>query len=75
MENLFNTLFCNFSEMRNTNDSFILKSDDKILHNNAGDHQIVCCPICNLEIVPYWEPRYNGVRASCSNCGINWQES
>ncbi len=61
--------------MKNTDNSFILKSDDKILHNNDGDHHTVRCPICNLEIKPYWEPRYSGVRATCSNCGTNWQES
>ncbi len=52
-----------------------MKIRERILHKNKGDHKIVCCPICNQEIEPYWEPRYNGVRASCSVCGTNWQES
>lgn len=56
-------------------DNFIMKIGERILHKNEGDHKIVRCPICNREIVPYWEPRYNGVRASCSVCGTNWQES
>jgi len=52
-----------------------MKIGERILHKNEGDHKIVRCPICNREIEPYWEPRYNGVRASCSACGTNWQES
>lgn len=52
-----------------------MKIGKKILHKNKGDHNKVRCPICNQEIHPYWEPRYNGVRASCSVCGTNWQES
>ena len=56
-------------------DNFILKIGKKILHKNDGDHKKVQCPICNQEIEPYWEPRYNGIRASCTACGINWQES
>ncbi len=54
-------------------DSFFSK--DKVVHENINDHQIVECPICNREIEPYWEPRYNGIRATCDVCGINWQES
>ncbi|MFY9300532.1 MAG: hypothetical protein WAO91_05025 [Candidatus Nitrosotenuis sp.] len=47
----------------------------RILHKNADDHGTSECPICNAEIVPYWEPRYKGVRATCVRCGINWAES
>ncbi len=50
-------------------------SKNKVVHENIDDHAKVECPICNGEIQPYWEPRYNGVRATCEVCGINWQES
>ncbi len=53
----------------------ILKDKEKTVHENLNDHEKVECPICNREIQPYWEPRYNGVRATCDMCGINWQES
>jgi len=50
-------------------------SNSKAVHENINDHQIVECQICNSEVKPYWEPRYNGIRATCNVCGINWQES
>jgi hypothetical protein len=50
-------------------------SKSKVVHENINDHQIVECPICNRKIQPYWEPRYNGIRATCNACGVNWQES
>ena len=50
-------------------------SKNKVVHQNIDDHKIVECPICNRDIQPYWEPRYNGVRATCDICEINWQES
>ncbi len=50
-------------------------SKNKLVHDNNNDHQKVECPICNREIIPYWEPRYNGIRATCNVCEINWQES
>jgi len=50
-------------------------SKNKLVHDNNNDHQKVECPICNREITPYWEPRYNGIRATCNVCEINWQES
>ena len=50
-------------------------SKNKLVHDNNNDHQIVECPICNREIIPYWESRYNGIRATCNVCGINWAES
>jgi len=53
----------------------IFFSKNKIVHQNIDDHEKIECPICNREIVPYWESRYNGVRATCKVCGINWQES
>ena len=33
------------------------------------------CPVCNTKVELYWDPRYNGVRGSCSKCGTNWAES
>ncbi len=50
-------------------------SKNKVVHENIIDHQIVECSICNSEIQPYWEPRYNGVRATCNICKTNWAES
>jgi len=50
-------------------------SKNKVVHENIDDHATIECPICNSEILPYWEPRYNGVRATCNVCEINWQES
>ncbi len=50
-------------------------SRKKKVHENKDDHEIVECPICNGAVKPYWEPRYNGVRATCDVCEINWQES
>lgn len=60
-----------------TNSMFkkIVKSNGKTVHDNQNDHTKIECPICNIEITPYWEPRYNGIRATCNVCGINWQES
>ena len=55
--------------------NIVYKDKEKIVHNNSEDHPTVECPICNNEIQPYWEPRYNGVRATCKKCEINWQES
>lgn len=53
----------------------IFISKKKVVHENIEDHPMVECPICNREIQPYCEMRYNGVRATCDICGINWQES
>ena len=50
-------------------------SKNKVVHENVNDHKVINCPICNSEIQPYWESRYNGVRATCDICRINWQES
>ena len=50
-------------------------SKNKVVHENIDDHGKVECPICNREIQSYWEARYNGVRAGCNVCGVNWQES
>jgi len=50
-------------------------SKNKVVHTNSNDHGTVECPICSREIKPYWEPRYNGIRATCDVCEINWQES
>ncbi|QLH07465.1 hypothetical protein C5F50_10580 [Nitrosopumilus ureiphilus] len=57
------------------NSKINITSNGKILHLNKYDHQLVECPICNQEIQPYWESRYNGIRAKCDECGVNWAES
>ncbi|MCH7967219.1 MAG: hypothetical protein IIB02_07390 [Thaumarchaeota archaeon] len=54
---------------------FVLKNKNKTLHENLNDYENVECPICNREIKPCWELRYNEVRATCNVCGINWAES
>jgi len=33
------------------------------------------CPICSSTNLVFWEFRYNGFRANCSDCRINWAES
>jgi len=53
----------------------IISKNDKILHDNNYDHQTVGCPMCNRNIIPYWEYQYNRIRATCDVCGINWAES
>jgi hypothetical protein len=50
-------------------------SKNKVVHENTDEHELVECPICKREIKPYWEPRYNGIRATCDVCQTNWQES
>ncbi|MFQ5781874.1 MAG: hypothetical protein ACE5GR_02315 [Nitrosopumilus sp.] len=57
------------------NSKIKITSNGKILHSNKEDHKTVECPICNQEIRPYWESRYNGIRATCDECDINWAES
>ena len=53
----------------------VVKDYDKTVHCNENDHEKIECPICNREIQPYWESRYNGIRATCEICEINWAES
>ncbi len=53
----------------------ILRDEEKTVHENLNDHEKVECHICNRKIQPYWEPRYNVVRATCDVCGVNWPES
>jgi transcription elongation factor Elf1 len=55
--------------------NFKFFSKNKVVHQNTNDHGMVECPICNHEVQSYWEPCYNGIRATCDECGINWQES
>lgn len=50
-------------------------SKNKIVHENINDHDEVECPICGSKIQPYWETKYNWIRATCGVCEINWQES
>lgn len=59
--------------IKNKNIRFVSRS--KVVHENVNDHEKVECPICNREIKPYWEPRFNGIRATCDVCEINWAES
>ena len=47
------------------------KNYDDILDN----FELTICIVCGREVVSYWEPLYQGVRATCKNCGINWAES
>ncbi len=47
------------------------KDYDIILDN----FELTICIICGREVESYWESKYKGVRASCSNCEINWAES
>ena len=49
----------------------IEKDYDSILDN----FELTICIICGREVESFWEPKYKGVRASCSNCKINWAES
>ena len=53
--------------------SFISKNI--VVHYNVNDHEKIECPICNRKIQPYWESQYNGIRATCETCEINWAES
>lgn len=53
----------------------VLKDKNKTIHKNLCDHEKVECPICDRKVQPYWESRYNGIRATCDVCEINWQES
>jgi hypothetical protein len=48
-----------------------IKNYDNILDN----FELTICIVCGREVTSYWEPLYNGIRATCKNCGINWAES
>lgn len=47
------------------------KNYDIILDN----FELTICIVCGREVASYWEPLYNGIRATCNKCGINWAES
>ena len=47
------------------------KNYDDILDN----FELTICIVCGREVKSYWEPLYNGMRATCNNCEINWAES
>ncbi len=47
------------------------KDFDSILDN----FELTICIICGREVDSYWDARYKGIRASCTNCEINWAES
>ena len=53
------------------NSDDITKNYDDILDN----FELTICIVCGREVTSYWEPLYNGVRANCKNCEINWAES
>lgn len=43
--------------------------------NYIHEDSMTTCIECNKETKVYWDIRYNGYRASCDDCGINWSES
>ena len=51
--------------------SEVEKDYDKMLDN----FEFTICIICGREVESFWEPRYKGIRASCTRCKINWAES
>ncbi len=57
-----------------TETNFMAKAKSEIL-SNKKESQVVECPICDIKIEVYWEARYNGIRATCPTCEINWAES
>ena len=59
------------SESSDVDTDDIEKDYDIILDN----FELTICIICGREVESYWEAKYKGVRASCSNCEINWAES
>ena len=65
------------NEMKNTeildesSSGDYIKNYDDILDN----FELTICIVCGREVTSYWESLYNGMRASCKNCGINWAES
>ena len=54
--------------------NLLLDIRNKVLYMNKAIPRTVLCPLCELQIKPYWEPTFHNVRASCSICGVNWQE-
>ena len=45
------------------------------MKKGKDDDKTVECPICGEPVTPQWEPKYNGSRATCDNCKLNWAES
>jgi hypothetical protein len=40
------------------------------------EYEITFCPYClRLLERPYWESRYNGIRAKCKTCEVIWNLS
>jgi len=54
-----------------SNSADYTKNYDNILDN----FELTICIVCGREVKSYWEPLYNGMRATCNNCEINWAES
>ena len=60
------------SQIINESSKINVETDyDAILDN----FELTICIICGREVDSYWDTRYNGVRAACNNCEINWAES
>ena len=65
------------NEMKNTEILDESSSDDYIKNYDdiLDNFELTICIVCGREVTSYWESLYNGMRASCKNCGINWAES
>jgi len=65
------------NEMKNTEMLDESSSDDYIKNYDdiLDNFELTICIVCGREVTSYWELSYNGMRASCKNCGINWAES
>ncbi len=54
--------------------NLLLEIRNKVLYKNKAIPRSVLCPLCELQIKPYWEPTFHNVRASCTTCGVDWQK-
>ena len=58
----------------------IVKTQNSLLkignkgHKSKVPNRTILCPVCRIQVKPYWERTYHTVRARCSTCGINWKE-
>jgi len=59
------------SKISETSNDDVEKDYDILLDN----FELTICIICGREVESFWEAKYKGLRASCSNCEINWAES
>ena len=51
------------------------KNEIKSQSVHLVSYNVICCPTCGGKVIPYWEPKYNGIRATCHLCRYNWAES